>query len=216
MLRRLIVLGPPLALAILEIFHPRPDETAQGVMDVATWFLAFHMIQLALIGLVGLSVLVLADELGQARSWAVRLGLGTFLVFYSAYDAVAGIGTGLAMRSARDLPALQQDGVFAVVEDWPGLDPVVFPLAFVGTLGWVVTLGVLVVAARRGGRPRSQWIFLGLAGFFLLGGHPFPFGTLAFGSLFMAGLLIVPRRPRPTTASTSAAHAPAGTERNPE
>src|SRR5688572_20236498 len=65
--RRGLVLVPPLALAVLEIFHPRPDETLAAVMDVATWFLTFHAIQLVLIGLVGLSVLLLADELGHAR-----------------------------------------------------------------------------------------------------------------------------------------------------
>lgn len=37
-------------------------------------------------------------------------GIGLFLVFFSAYDAVAGIGTGLAMRSARDLSAAHKTG----------------------------------------------------------------------------------------------------------
>jgi hypothetical protein len=40
-LRRALVLGPPLALAVLEVFHPRPDENAQAVVDAATWFFAF-------------------------------------------------------------------------------------------------------------------------------------------------------------------------------
>ena len=198
-LRVVLMVVPPLLLAILEVFHPRPDETAEGVMDVATWFLGFHLIQLVLVGPVALSVLLLADEFGRAMSWTVRLGVGTFLVFYSAYDAVAGIGTGLAMRSARDLQAVQQDGVFDVVEDWPGFDPVVFPLAVVGTLGWVVAIGAISLGARRRGAPAAQWVFIALAGLFLLGGHPFPFGTLAFGSLFVAALLVVvgvPRRAR--------------------
>jgi hypothetical protein len=201
-LRAVLMVVPPLLLAVLEVFHPRPDETAQGVMDVATWFLGFHLIQLVLIGLVALSVLLLADEFGRAMSWAVRLGVGTFLVFYSAYDAVAGIGTGLAMRSARELEAVQQDGVFDVVENWPGTDPVVFPLAIVGTLGWVVAIGAIALGARRAGAPAVQWVFIALAGLFLLGGHPFPFGTLAFGSLFVAALLVVVGVPRSARAAS--------------
>jgi hypothetical protein len=188
--RRGLILVPPLALALLEVFHPQPDETLAAVMDVATWFLTFHTIQLALIGLVGLSVLLLADELGHAHSWAVRLGLGVFLVFYSAYDAVAGIATGLALRTARDLPPAQQDGIWAAVKDWPGFDPVPFSINIVGTLGWVVALGALALAARRAGAPRTQWVFIGLAALFLMGGHPFPFGTLAFGSLFLAAVFV--------------------------
>lgn len=186
--RRLLLLGPPLLLAGLEFFHPQPDLNAQPVMEVATWFAGFHLIQLVLTGFVALSVLLLADGFGRANAWVTRLGIGVFLVFFSAYDAVAGIGTGLAMRSARDLPAVQQEGVFDVVKDWPALGPP-FALGIVGTVGWIVAVGALALAARRRGAPRREWIFIGLAAFFLLGGHPFPAGTLAFGCLFIGALL---------------------------
>ena len=186
--RRVLLLGPPLALALLEIIHPQPDENAQALMDVSTWFAGFHVIQLALTGFVGLSVLLLADSFGRADAWVTRVGIGVFLVFFSAYDSVAGIGTGLAMRSARDLSAVQQEGVFEVVKDWPAVGPP-FALSIVGTLGWVVAVGALALAARRQGAPRREWILVGLAAVFLLGGHPFPMGTLAFGCFFVAALL---------------------------
>lgn len=187
-LRRVVLLAPPLALATLEIFHPAPEVNAEAVMEVATWFTVFHALQLALIGLVGLSVLLLADSFGRAATWTTRLGLGVFLVVYSAYDAIAGISTGLAMRNARDLPAAQQEGVWVTVKDWPGFDPAVFSLNIVGTLAWVVAVGALALAARRAGAPRSLWIPLALAALLLMGGHPFPGGTLAFGCLFLGTL----------------------------
>ena len=126
-LRLVLLLLPPLLLAILETLHPQPEPTVQAMLDVATWFAVFHAIQLVLIGLVALSVLLLADTLGMANTWAIRLGLGMFLVFFSAYDTLAGIGTGLAMRSARELSATQQEGVLAVVQDWPGLGTTLRP-----------------------------------------------------------------------------------------
>jgi hypothetical protein len=188
--RRVLLLVPPLALAAWTILHPRPDENdMQAVMDVATWFMVFHMIQLPLVGLVALSVLALAADFGRVDTWTTRLGIGAFLLFFGAYDSVAGIATGLAMRSARDLPPAQQDGVWETVKDWPGFEPSVFSLNVIGTLGWVVAVGALAVAARRAGAPRSHWILLALAAVFLLGGHPAPFGTLAFGSLLLAALL---------------------------
>jgi hypothetical protein len=187
-LRRPLLLLPPLLLAGLEIWHPQPEANAQAVMDASTWFAAFHVIQLALIGLVAVSVLLLADSFRYASAWAMRLGIGTFLVFFSAYDAVAGIGTGLAMRSARDLPAPQQEAIFDVVKDWPGFGAP-FALAIVGTAGWLVAVGSLALAARRQGAPRAVWILLALAAVFLMAGHPFPGGTLAFGSLFVAALI---------------------------
>ncbi len=188
LLRRVLLLAPPLLLAGLEILHPQPDETTEALMDASTWFAGFHVIQLALTGLVGLSVLLLADSFGRENAWVTRLGVGVFLVFFSAYDAIAGIGTGLAMRSARDLSAVQQEGVFDVVKDWPAVGPP-FALSIIGTLGWVAAVGALALAARRQGAPRRVWIFVGLAALFLLGGHPFPQGTLAFGCFFIAALL---------------------------
>jgi hypothetical protein len=186
-----LLLVPPLAFAAFEGIHPRPDVNAQAVMDVATWFAAFHAIQLVMIGLVAVSVLILADELGAASAWTTRLGIGIFLIFFSAYDAVAGIATGLAMRTARDLPAAQQEGVWETVKDWPGLHPSAFAINIVGTLGWVVALVGIALIARRRGTARSEWIPIGLAGLFLMGGHPFPFGTIAFGCLFIAALVHV-------------------------
>jgi hypothetical protein len=186
-LRRALLLIPPLALAILEVFHPNPDFNVQALLDTSTWFAWFHIIQLVFTGLVALSVLLIAADYDRANAWTTRLGIGAFLVFFSAYDTLAGIGTGLAMYTARDLPAAQQEGVFAVVKDWPGLGPV-FALSIAGTLGWVVAVGALALAARRLGASRPEWIALALAAVFLMGGHPFPGGTLAFGSLFVAVL----------------------------
>ena len=184
-LRRALLLTPPFALACLEIVHPRPEFNVQALLDASTWFAWFHVIQLVLTGLVALSVVLLAADFGRATAWSTRLGVGVFLVFFSAYDTLAGIGTGLAMRSARSLSAAQQEGVFTVVKDWPGLGAP-FALSIVGTLGWVVAVGTLALAARRLGASRPEWITLALAAVFLLGGHPFPQGTLAFGSLFIA------------------------------
>ena len=184
-LRRALLLTPPLALAVLEVFHPNPAFNVQALLDASVWFAWFHVIQLVLTGLVAMSVLLLAADYGRANAWVTRLGIGTFLLFFSSYDTLAGIGTGLAMHTARDLPAAQQEGVFTVVKDWPGVGPV-FALSIVGTLGWVIAVGALALASRRLGASRLEWIALALAAFFLLGGHPFPAGTLAFGSLFAA------------------------------
>ena len=49
-LRRLVLLGAPLALALLEILHPQPVGIDEH-MEQAGRFLAFHVIQLPLIGL---------------------------------------------------------------------------------------------------------------------------------------------------------------------
>jgi len=198
--RRVLLLAPPLALAGFTVLHPQPDNNAQALMDASTWFMGFHMIQLAMVGLVAVSVVVLADQFHRASAWQTCFGMGLFLVYFSAYDTLAGIGTGLAMQSARDLPTSQQEALFDIVKDWPGLEPWVFWLSLVGTFGWVLALGYLAVGARAAGAPRAEWVFLGLAAFFLLLGHPAPFGTIAFGSLFVAALVHERQSSRPRVA----------------
>ena len=201
-LRRVLLLGPPLLLAGFEVLHPQPEMNVQAIMDASTWFTLFHVIQLALIGLVGMSVLLLADSFGRATAWASRIGVGMFLVFFSAYDTLAGIGTGLAMRSARDLSPAQQEGVFLVVKDWPGLAPP-FALSILGTGGWILAVGGLALAARRQRDPRRVWVPLALAALFLMGGHPFPGGTLAFGCFFLAAFFHQLRVDRGTSARSA-------------
>lgn len=205
--RRLLLIAPPLAFAAFTILHPQPDENTQALVDASTWFMAYHMIQLPLIGLVAISVVLLADGFGRASAWPISLGMGTFLVFFSAYDTLAGIGTGLAMRGTRALPESQQDTVFELVKTWPAADPWVFWLSLIGTGGWILALGYLTVTARAAGAARAQWIFLGLAAFFLMLGHPAPFGTLAFGSLFIAALVHERHASRPSPSATGVAPA---------
>ena len=124
-----------------------------------------------------------------------------FLVFFSAYDTLAGIGTGLAMRSARDLSPAQQEGVFLVVKDWPGLAPP-FILSILGTGGWILAVGGLALAVRRQGSPRREWVPLALAAAFLMGGpascsRSVSRHSTADGSLFATSVIFTPgRNPR--------------------
>jgi hypothetical protein len=182
--RRVVLLGSPLALAILEIFHPHPTGVA-GAAEQGGWFMWFHIIQVPLIGLIALAVYLLTEGLeGQAASVS-RWAIAVFAVFFSAYDAAAGIATGYALRNAQGLPAGAQQAIHEAVIDMPGLS-LIFGLSIVGTGAWVVALIAAAIAVRRAGAPLGPFILLILAGVFLMGGHPFPAGTLAFGSFFLA------------------------------
>ena len=183
-LRRLVLLGTPLALAILEILHPQPVGVADAV-EQGGWFMWFHIIQVPLIGLIALAVYLLTEGLEGRAVMVSRWALGVFAVFFSAYDAAAGIATGYALRNAQGLPAVAQQAIHEAVIDMPGLS-LIFGLSIVGTGAWVVALIAAAIALRRAGAPRGPFILLILAGVFLMGGHPYPAGTLAFGCFFLA------------------------------
>jgi hypothetical protein len=182
--RRLVLLATPLALAVLEIFHPQPDGVAEAV-EQGGWFLWFHMIQLVLTGLMALAVYLLTDGLAGRAVSVSRWAIAVFAVFFSAYDAAAGIATGFVLQSAQDLSTEGQTAVYETAIDMPGLS-LIFVLSIVGTAAWVVAVIAAALALRRAGASRGPFVLLILAGVFLLGGHPFPWGTLAFGCFFVA------------------------------
>jgi hypothetical protein len=182
--RRLVLLSTPLALAVLEGFHPQPADVAEGI-EQGAWFFWFHMLQLPLIGFIALAVYLLTDGLQGSPVSVSRWAIGIFAVFFSAYDAAAGIATGFVLRAARDLSTEGQTAVFDTAIDMPGVS-LIFSLAIVGTGAWVVAVIAAAIALRRAGASRGPFVLLILSGVFLLGGHPFPWGTFAFGCFFLA------------------------------
>jgi len=149
--RRVVLLGSPLALAILEIFHPHPAGVA-GAVEQGGWFMWFHIIQVPLIGLIALAVYLLTEGMEGRAAMVSRWAIGVFAVFFSAYDAAAGIATGFALRNAQGLPAGAQQAIHEAVIDMPGLS-LIFGLSIVGTGAWVVALIAAAIALRRAGAP---------------------------------------------------------------
>jgi hypothetical protein len=198
-LRRLVLLGTPLALALLEIFHPQPSGVADSV-EQGGWFMWFHIIQVPLIGLIALAVYLLTVGLEGRAVSVSRWAIGVFAVFFSAYDAAAGIATGYALRNAQGLSAGAQEAIHEAVIDMPGLS-LIFGLSIVGTGAWVVALIAAAIALRHAGASRGPFVLLILAGVFLMGGHPFPAGTLAFGCFFLAATWLELAPGRLTSAS---------------
>jgi hypothetical protein len=115
--------------------------------------------------------------------WAI----GVFAVFFNAYDAAAGIATGFVLRNAQGLLARAQDAVYEKVKDIPELN-LIFGLLLVGTSGWVVVLIAAAIALRHAGAARGPFVLLIVAEVFLMGGYPFPFGTLAVGCFFLVSV----------------------------
>src|SRR5215211_7366479 len=104
-----------------------------------------------------------------------------------------------ALRNAQGLSAGAQEAIYEAVKDMPVLS-LIFGLSIVGTLAWVVALIAAAMVLRRAGAPLGPFILLILAGVFLMGGHPHPAGTLAFGSFFLAAAWLELAQGRLTSA----------------
>ncbi len=203
-LRRVILLGTPLTLAILEVFHPQvTDDVAGTLFPVAGWWIILHVVQLVLFALMGVAVWLLTGGLPGKATTVSRLGAALFIVFYGAGDTMLGIATGLLARGAGDLPTEVREGRVEAIT-WLFEDPIGQVLYGVGVLGWLVSVLAAVVALYAGGSPRLPLVLLVLSGFVLVLDHPAPYGPIAFGWFFVGALWVeltrgrrsVARRPR--------------------
>lgn len=204
-LRRVVLLGTPLTLVILEFFHPQVSRDLGGTLfPVAGWWVTLHIVQLVLFAFMGAAMWLLTDGLHGIATTVSRLGAAVFVVFYGAGEALLGIATGILARGAGDLPTEVREGRVEAIATFFE-NPIAIGLYFVGELGWLVGVLAAVVALYAGGSPRLPLVLLVLSGCVLLVfDHPAPYGPIVFGSFFVGALWLelmrgrrsVARRPR--------------------
>ena len=187
-LRRFVLLGTPLVLAVLMLFHPSPYEDLAGeLLPIADWWLTIHTLQFVLFAFMGASIWLLTDGLWGISVVVSRVAAVVFAIFYDIGDAVAGISTGILARRAAELPAEEQTALVRGME-------VLFQsstknLFFtIGIFAFIVAIAAAVVALFWADAPRVPLFLLALPVYFIGLDHAFPFGSLAFGSFFVAAL----------------------------
>jgi hypothetical protein len=201
-LRRLVLLGAPLAIGLLNLTHPGPDPAnpsatmfesllAQNQVD---WMIALHFIQTILVGFMGLALWFLADGLRGPAVALSRFGVGAFLITYSGFDAIAGIATGTIVRHASTLPVEQQAVVGSVLEAF-SLDPMVGGATFsilggAASMAWLLASLPVAIALARAGASRTAVTLLILGAVVFGVSHPAPFGPIGM-ALFLAGTAVL-------------------------
>jgi hypothetical protein len=201
--RRLLVLGTPLAYAVVTLIHPRELPGGGGSMyvdlrgQVSTW-LAVHTAQIVLIMLLGATIWTLVDGLEGTAAKVARLAILPFVAFYSAFDAIVGFATGLLIRQANGLSGATQAAAAQQIQQYfdnvikPGL-PTLYVVA-IGMAAWVVAMLAVAVARRRAGASAMTVALLAVAAVSFGFDHGFPTGTIGMAALFLAALSIE-RRP---------------------
>src|SRR5262249_38479058 len=92
-----LIVGAPLALAILEVFHPHVHDLLD--VDVRRWLLV-HYAQIPLFALAGLAVAMLVRGRRGFAAWLCRVSMFVFAVSYIAFDTAAGVVTGILVDAA--------------------------------------------------------------------------------------------------------------------
>jgi hypothetical protein len=202
---RLLVFAGPLLWAVLILFHPNPGDAGpyQEIKDVVDRWLLVHVGQLILTPLLFFAVWRLLDGLSSAAATVSRAALVVWTVFFSAYDSIQGVATGILIRHANDLAGEEQTAVAGaidfLVED-SQLAGNVSAVWVVATVAWAVVAIAAAVALHKVGAGKAVVAAACLSIVFAVHVAPAAIGLVA---LFIAGLL----RERQRTKSPLAAPA---------
>ena len=181
---RWFMVGTPLAFSVLTMLHPMTEPWAGDSLD--RWMLV-HTAQLGMTVLLAYVVWWLVDGIRSRSATIVRATLPVFLVAFSAFDAVAGLATGLLAGRADGQTGAARDATIAAADhlfydNW--LAGNLSVLGGVTTISWIVIVTAAAVAVRGVGADRVTVACLG--GAVLFAQHPAPFGTVGLLALALA------------------------------
>jgi hypothetical protein len=89
---------------VLAIVHPDEEGALyEGIADQANKWIFVHLGQLVLTPLIAAGVWMLLDGIESVAAKVARVALVFWMVFFSAFDAIAGIATGVLTRHANSL-----------------------------------------------------------------------------------------------------------------
>src|SRR3712207_6370522 len=114
---RLLFFAGPLLWAVLVVFHPMPEGSPyEGIKDYVDRWLLIHVGQLILTPFLFLAVWRLLDGLNSATALVSRAALVFWTVFFSAYDSIQGVTTGILTRHANGLAGDEQAAFGRTIE----------------------------------------------------------------------------------------------------
>src|ERR671917_788138 len=109
----LVLLAAPLLWLVPALLHPAGDPYA-GIAGETDRWLFVHIAQLLLVPLLGALVWTLLAGLQSVAARVAHAALVLWLAFFSAFDAIAGIATGVLSRHANSLAASEErEGVIS-------------------------------------------------------------------------------------------------------
>lgn len=187
------LVGAPLGWAALLMFHPLGSGQVYDVLrDQVTRWQVVHVGTLFFIALMGVSIFLLVRNLTGIAARVARLGAGAFVVFYGAWEAVAGLAAGALAQHTNRLPAderaIGSDAIQSLYES-----PIVGDFGLLnslGSLGWITAVLAAAVAVRGTGASRLAVALLGVSALAIQ--HPPPVGPLALACF--AGAVLLMRR----------------------
>jgi hypothetical protein len=197
----LLLLAAPLLWLAPALLHPVGDPYA-GIADQTDRWLFVHIAQLVLAPFLAAGVWMLLAGLESVAARLARAALVLWLAFFSAFDAIAGVATGVLSRHANSLAGEDREGVVRAIDylfDDSQLAGGGFSI--LGNLGhgsWMVVAIAAGVALHHARAPRAAVAATFLS--VLFAAHSGVGAAAGLIAIFVAGRLIAGRRSAETTS----------------
>ena len=171
--RRLLLLGPPLALLPMMVLHQLLDQ-----LDDPGAFLVLHLFLLPLFALMAPAFWALLDGVGGFAARLARAAAFVFLVGYVAFDAISGVAASVVL-------AADQPGAMDAARTLWAAGPGSLPLT-VALWAWRIAVLATAYALWRAGRPVLPLVLLAATTLWLSADHGGLQGVIVFGGFALA------------------------------
>lgn len=196
-----VLLAAPLLWLVPAFLHPM-GEPYEGIADEADLWISVHVAQLVLTPFLAAGVWLMLGGIQSVSALVARSFLALWMVFFSAFDAVAGIATGVLTRHANSLTGEDREGVVAAIDFlWADSQLAGGGFSILGNLGhfsWVVVAIAAAVALYQARAGRAVVAAAALS--VLFASHSGLGAAIGLIALFVAELLTLRRR---TSEATS-------------
>jgi len=189
-LRRVVLLGTPLLLGILELGHPLLDHTnpIRMLAPIVTWWIILHLLLVPLFALMGWTFFLLLQGVQNRAATLCRYATVVYISFSIGYDTAVGLNSGILASNALALPNAQQ----VVVQDAMHqlfVSPAIVLSYYILLGAGIVSLCSAAWALADAGVPRLPVLVL-LGTLLSAYSHATPFGPLGSACFFLAALWI--------------------------
>ena len=180
----LAVVAAPALWVLVALAHPMGSGSLYPELhDQVPLWLTLHAAQLVLsIGLAAGLWTALRGLHGAAATMA-RAAIPVYLVFFAAFDSVAGLATGLTIHHANSNSGAVREGAISTA-DYLMSAANLSPVNAIGSTAMIFAIAGTAMALRRAGAHRSTWglLLTGLLGTMHAGGA----AAVGFGALALA------------------------------
>ena len=201
-----LIVAVPAAWAVLLLFHPTGDgdEFYPIVRDQVTAWMVVHVGTLVFVPLLAGVVYLLLRGVDGIAALLSRIALAVFAVFYTAWEALIGLGTGILVDQVNGLPEAEQATGAKLVEDFTG-SSLIRTFELIGAFAWLIAVVAAGVALFRRGTAGSSVavVLLLVVSAVPITWHVPPFGPVGL-ALFILALVLVLRGRSSARASVPA------------